>query len=50
MPQMGEVAARNALAKSGIKGRGMVQNDIARQWLSERNRYVETRKDLLPTP
>lgn len=50
LAQMGEVAARNALAKAGIKGRGGVENEVARQWLAERQKFVETRQDLLPVP
>lgn len=50
LAQMGEVAARNALAKAGIKGRGGVENNVARQWLSERQKFVQTRDDLLPLP
>lgn len=50
LAQMGEVAARNALAKDGIKGRGGVENDVSRRWLRERQNFVETRKDLLPVP
>ena len=48
LAQMGEVAARNALTKAGIKGRGGINNDVARRWLSERQKFVETRPDLLP--
>ena len=47
LAQMKEVAARNALAKAGVKGRGGVDNAIARQWLSERQKFVPTRPDLL---
>lgn len=50
LAQMGEVAARNALAKAGIKGLGGVKNDVARQWLRERQNFVETREDMLPLP
>ena len=47
LAQMTEVAARNALAKSGIKGRGGIDNDTARGWLIERQKFVPTRSDLL---
>ena len=50
LAQMNEVAARNALAKAGIKGRGGIKNDVARRWLRERQNFVETRADLLPVP
>lgn len=43
LAQMTEVAARNSLAKSGIKARGGVDNVIARRWLTERNKFVKTR-------
>ena len=48
LAQMTEVAARNALAKAGIKGRGGIDNDVAREWLPERQKFVPTRTDLLP--
>lgn len=48
LAQMTEVAARNALAKSSIKGRGGIENDTARAWLAERQKFVPTRPDLLP--
>ena len=48
LAQMTEVAARNALAKAGIKGRGGIANDAARQWLAQRQKFVPTRTDLLP--
>jgi len=48
LAQMNEVAARNALAKSGIKGRGGIENDVARSWLAERQKFVPTRTELLP--
>lgn len=48
LAQMTEVAARNALAKAGIKGRGGVDNDTAREWLAQRQKFVATRTDLLP--
>ena len=48
LAQMSEVAARNALAKAGIKGRGGIDNDIAREWLTQRQKFVPTRTDLLP--
>ena len=47
LAQMNEVAARNALAKSGIKGRGGIENDVARSWLAERQKFVPTRTELL---
>jgi len=47
LAQMTEVAARNSLAKAGIKGRGGIDNDVARQWLPERQKFVPTRTDLL---
>jgi len=50
LAQMGEVAARNALVKGGIKGRGGVENDVARQWLRERQNFLATQEDLLPLP
>ena len=48
LAQMTEVAARNALAKAGIKGRGGIDNGIAREWLAKRQRFVPTRTNLLP--
>lgn len=48
LAQMNEVAARNALAKAGIKGRGGIDNYVARSWLAERQKFVPTRADLLP--
>lgn len=48
LAQMNEVAARNALAKAGIKGRGGIDNDVARRWLNERQKFVPTRSGLLP--
>lgn len=48
LAQMTEVAARNALAKAGIRGRGGIDNDDARQWLAQRQKFVPTRTDLLP--
>lgn len=48
LAQMTEVAARNALAKAGIKGRGGIDNDIAREWLAQRQKFVPTRTDFLP--
>ncbi len=48
LAQMNEVAARNALAKAGIKGRGGIENDVARSWLAERQKFVPTRTELLP--
>jgi hypothetical protein len=48
LAQMGEVAARNALAKAGIKGRGGVENSVARQWLGDRQNFIATREDLVP--
>ena len=48
LAQMTEVAARNALAKAGIRGRGGIDNDIAREWLAQRQKFVPTRTDLLP--
>ena len=48
LAQMNEVAARNALAKAGIKGRGGIENDVCRRWLAERQKFVPTRADLLP--
>lgn len=50
LAQMDEVAARNALAKAGIKGRGGVENEIARQWLRERKNFIETRQEMLSLP
>ena len=50
LAQMDEVAARNALAKAGIKGRGGVENEIARQWLRERKNFIETRQEILSLP
>lgn len=46
LAQMNEVAARNALAKAGIKGRGGVVNSVARQWLDGRQKFVPTRPSL----
>lgn len=48
LAQMTEVAARNALAKAGIKGRGGIDNNIAREWLAQRQKFMPTRTDLLP--
>lgn len=48
LAQMNEVAARNALARAGIKGRGGIDNDVARSWLAERQKFVPTRTELLP--
>ena len=48
LAQMTEVAARNALAKEGIKGRGGIDNEVARQWLGQRQKFVPTREALLP--
>ncbi|KZY58444.1 hypothetical protein A3736_00100 [Erythrobacter sp. HI0063] len=48
LAQMTEVAARNALAKAGIKGRGGIENDTAREWLAQRQKFVPTRTNLLP--
>ncbi|ASP30485.1 hypothetical protein CHH26_09815 [Qipengyuania flava] len=48
LAQMNEVAARNALAKGGIKGRGGVVNSVARQWLGRRQKFVPTRPNLAP--
>jgi hypothetical protein len=48
LAQMNEVAARNALAKAGIKGRGGIDNDVARRWLADRQKFVPTRSELLP--
>lgn len=48
LAQMTEVAARNALAKAGIKGRGGIDNGIAREWLAKRQKFVPTRTNLLP--
>ena len=48
LAQMTEVAARNALAKAGLKGRGGIDNDTAREWLAQRQKFVPTRTDLLP--
>ncbi len=48
LAQMNEVAARNALAKAGIKGRGGVVNSVARQWLGRRQKFVPTRPNLAP--
>ncbi|KZX93927.1 hypothetical protein A3718_08390 [Erythrobacter sp. HI0019] len=48
LAQMNEVAARNALAKAGIKGRGGIENDVARSWLAERQKFVPTRTEFLP--
>jgi len=48
LAQMNEIAARNAFAKAGIKGRGGIGNDTARKWLAQRQKYVPTRADLLP--
>lgn len=50
LAQMNEVAARNALAKAGIKGRGGIDNDVARSWLAERQKFVPTRTKLLRLP
>jgi hypothetical protein len=47
LAQMNEVAARNALAKAGIKGRGGIDNDVARRWLADRQKFVPTRSELL---
>lgn len=47
LAQMTEVASRNALAKAGLKGRGGIDNDTAREWLSQRQKFVPTRTDLL---
>lgn len=47
LAQMTEVAARNALAKAGLKGRGGIDNDTARQWLAQRQKFVPTRASLL---
>lgn len=49
LAQMTEVAARNALAKAGLKGRGGIDNDTARQWLAQRQKFVPTRASLLPS-
>ncbi|WP_170003330.1 hypothetical protein [Pseudopontixanthobacter vadosimaris] len=49
LAQMNEVAARNALAKDGIKARGGIENRMARQWLAQRQKFVPTRKNLLPS-
>lgn len=49
LAQMDEVAARNALAKAGIKGRGGIDNDLARRWLSDRQKFVNTRPECLAT-
>ena len=46
--QMTEVAARNALAIVGLEGRGGIDNDTARQWLAQRQKFVPTRANLLP--
>ena len=48
LAQMTEVAARNALAKVGLKGRGGIDNGTAREWLAQRQKFVPTRTDLLP--
>lgn len=48
LAQMTEVAARNALAKAGLKGRGGIENDTAREWLAQRQKFVPTRTELLP--
>jgi len=48
LAQMTEVAARNALAKAGLKGRGGIDNDTAREWLAQRQKFVPTRTELLP--
>ncbi len=47
LAQMTEVAARNALAKAGLKGRGGIDNHTAREWLAERQKFVPTRASLL---
>lgn len=47
LAQMTEVAARNALAKAGIKGRGGIDNDIAREWLAQRQKFVPTRTNIM---
>ena len=47
LAQMTEVAARNALAKAGIRGRGGIDNDAARQWLAQRQKFVPTRTNLM---
>lgn len=46
LAQMNEVAARNALAKTGIKAKGGIDNATARQWLGNRQKFVPTREDL----
>lgn len=48
LAQMNEVAARNALAKVGVKARGGVVNSVARQWLDGRQKFVPTRSNLAP--
>jgi len=48
LAQINEVAARNALAKDGIKARGDIENRIARQWLAQRQKFVPTRQSVLP--
>lgn len=45
---MTEVGARNALAEAGIKGRGGIENDVARDWLTKRRKFVPTQPGLLP--
>lgn len=47
LAQMNEVAARNALSKAGLKGRGGIENDVARSWLAKRQKFVPTRTELL---
>lgn len=50
LAQMNEVAARNALAKDGIKARGGIDNAAAKAWLVQRQKFVPTRENLLPVP
>lgn len=48
LAQMTEVGTRNALAEAGIKGRGGIENDVAREWLAKRRKFVPTQPGLLP--
>lgn len=48
LAQMTEVAARNALAKAGLKGRGGIDNDTAQEWLAQRQKFVPTRTEPPP--
>ena len=49
LAQMTEVAARNALAKAGLKARGGIDNHSASRWLSERQKFIPTRAEVLAT-